>query len=654
MNKKKAVWWFFPSLLEPCDGPWGTLSEFGHDTVLAWKGIIDWAAKLKVSQIITGIEPYSSDRVYNQWGFHYVCHFPDDPAARCFDEETIKRNIKTIREICSYAQEKNVLIMFHHYNLMAPERWVQAHPSILEKYNAIDDPVWGRGFRNDRMGFIVSNICWNEPEYKKFLLNCWQEVFANIPELGGAVITAGEFNYCGCDVCTGGSNAHIFQNSEDTDEDKAAAAKALRMQKRGEMCLDLIESFTGTMKTLGKEAIVRTWVMSEWIDLLPKGIDYVAKYSVFDACWGGPDPVINKWLEAGHNMWESVAIEAENCGPVIWHDDEWCKVTGKRNNDMDIQGCIIHINTQWGHKGHIGSFTASQNITRLFESLEPKAEEKSSVEEFKKFFGEQIGEKVCRAAQLIATFPLHMTATVHLKREGFSYGMPPWFDGNWRWPGVLGGPRYEPEEWANPDGLTTINEMVGAVSNDPENYQNIINLERKNAISRCDEIALWCGEARKILEDIPMQESTWVRSELKALEASARIAEYAAAEHAAVLRSRLAWEAVKKLDAGSPVAVSARKDAVKWYAEAIEHLRKQISWGLELNRVYPDLISHIIESHETFNRLTMTTRLRIREEELRRIKTVEGPDWEDKMTVSFWDHLPNSIGSKAKPKMSEG
>ncbi len=648
MNKKKAIWWFFPSLLEPCDGPWGALSDFGHDTVLTWRGIIDWAAKLNVSQIITGIEPYSSDRVYNQWGFHYVCHFPDDYHARCFDEETINRNIKAVRDICSYAKERNLIIMFHHYNLMAPERWVKAHPSILKKYNDINDPVWGRGFRNDRMGFIVSNICWNEPEYKSFLHRCWEEVFTNIPELGGAMITAGEFNYCGCDECTGGSNAHIFQNSENSDEDKAAVTKALRLKKRGEMCLDLINSFTGEMKKLGKEAIVRTWVMSEWVDLLPKGIDYVAKYSVFDACWGGPDPVINQWLDAGHKMWESVAIEAENCGPVIWHDEEWCKATGRKNNALDLQGCIIHINTQWGHKGHIASFTASQNITRLLESLEPATDKKYSVREFKNFFGEEIGEKIFLAAKLIATFPLHMTATVHLKREGFSYGMPPWFDGNWRWPGVLGSSRYEPEPWANPEDLTTIYEMLEAVRNDPENYQNIIKLESKNAISRCDEIAQWSCEARKILENIPMQDSALVRSELKALNASALIAKYSAAEHAEVLRARLAWEAVKNLDEEDAVA-AARQNAAKWYAGAIKYLRKQIAWGLELNRVYPDLISHIVESHETFNRLTMATRLRIREEELRRIETVEGPDWEDKMTVNFWDHLPNSIGSKACP-----
>jgi hypothetical protein len=44
----------------------------------------------------------------------------------------------------------------------------------------------------------------------------------------------------------------------------------------------------------------------------------------------------------------------------------------------------------------------------------------------------------------------------------------------------------------------------------------------------------------------------------------------------------------------------------------------------------------------------MSTRLRIRREELERLRTVSGPDWEEKMTVAFWPHLPATIGSGAR------
>jgi hypothetical protein len=648
MKKKKAIWWFFPSLLEPCDGPWGKLSDFGHDTVLTWKAIIDWAAKLKVDHLIPGIEPYQTDRVYNQWGFHYVCYFPEDPEARCFDDETIRRNIATVRAIAAYGRERNVGIMFHHYNLMAPERWVQAHPNLQAKYEGIHDPVWGHRSRNDRLGNLVANICWNDPEYKAFMQRCWNEVFTNIPEMAGAMITAGEFSHCGCDKCTGGTPVYVLQDTDSPEEAaRGAAAKKVRDEKRAEMSIDLINTFTGILRNLDKEIIVRSWFMAGLVDRLPKGVAYASKYSVFDACWGGPDPVIHNWLAAGHKMWETVAIEAENCGPILWHDEEWNKVTAERNNALDIQGCIIHINTQWGHVGHIASFTASRNITRLLEGLEQTAESGSSKDEFLSFFGPEAGESVFRAAKLIATFPLHMTSIVHLAREGFSFGMPPWFDGAWRWPGVLGSPRYQPEPWANPDGLTTIYELLQSVATNPGLYTEMIASPKHSAISRCDEIQAWCQEAVEILESIRSPLSMPAKSEWSALRASAHIAKLAATEHTSVLRARVAWEAFKCFFEGGIHASEARKTAAMWYEKSVDALNAQIPWALELAKIYPDVMHHIVESHETFNRLTMATRLRLRREELHRIRTISGPDWQSKMTVEFWPHLPNTIGSNA-------
>lgn len=157
--KRKALWWFAPSLLEPIDGPWGKTSDFGHDPVEAWKAIIDWAAALRFDRIITGVEPYLTDRVYNQWPFHYVCRFPEDPQARCFDAAAIERNIAVAQAIAAYGKARGVGIMVHSYNLMAPERWVDAHPAVARKLDAIDDPEWGQRFHNDRLGFLVCNLC---------------------------------------------------------------------------------------------------------------------------------------------------------------------------------------------------------------------------------------------------------------------------------------------------------------------------------------------------------------------------------------------------------------------------------------------------------------------------------------------------------------
>lgn len=649
MTKKKAIWWFFPSLLEPCDGPWGKLEDFGHDPVETWKAIIDWAAALRVDHLITGIEPYISDRVYNQWGFHYVCHFPDDPAARCFDADTIDRNIATIRRICTYGRDQGVGIMFHHYNLMAPERWVQAHPELAAKHAQISDPVWGRHFHNDRFGFLVSNVCWNSPLYRDFLNRCWQEVFANIPELAGAMITAGEFMFCGCDACTGGVAAHIFQGLE-SDDERAVAQKKLRDERRGRMIVELIGAFHQSLTQQGKEAIVRNWVVERWLDQMPAGVQYATKYSVFDACWGGPDPVIHTWLEAGHTMWETVAIEAENCGPVLWHHEQWCQATAQRLQDLDIAGTIIHINTQWGHTGHIASFTASRNITRLLERLAQRVPAGDSRQEFTHHFGPEAGPIICQAAQKLASFPLRMTEIIHLAKEGFSYGMPPWFDGQWRWPGALGSPRYQAPEWINPDGRHGIHDLLEKVRQQPHSYQQLIDSPGDSVLALATAVADTCSAACHQLETCPAPLTGPARSELRALIAGAHIAHQATLEHRAVLAARLAWEALKQLSTTEPeAAATARQTAITWYQQAIDALQRQLPRGLEIARIYPDQAHHVLASRETFNRLTMATRLRLRRQELELIRTVNGPDWEAQMTIDFWSQLPHGIGCAARP-----
>lgn len=136
-------------------------------------------------------------------------------------------------------------------------------------------------------------------------------------------------------------------------------------------------------------------------------------------------------------------------------------------------------------------------------------------------------------------------------------------------------------------------------------------------------------------------------SEWSALKAGAHIAELAAREHAAVLRARLAWEAVKHPALSAPETVVAREQAATWYETAVDHLARQIPWALELARIYPNMIAHVTESHETFNRLTFATRLRIRREELERIRTVAGPNWDEHMTLDFRPHLPATIGRGA-------
>ncbi len=364
--KGKAIWWVSPSLLEPIDGPWGTVESFGDDSVLAWRGIIDWAASLNVDRIITGVEPYMTDRVVGQWPFHYVCRFPHDASARCFDTATIERNIETSRQIAAYGLARKVKIFLHHYNFMAPETWVNAHKDLAQKLDAVDDPMWGRRFHPDRMGFLVAHICWSDPQYREFLGRCWDELFANIPELSGLMVTPGEFSYCRCAACALGRTQSIFDSHDGTSS--ATANPRLRLS------IDLIESVRRACDVAKKELIVRTWGMEPWARQLPSGIEYATKFSVFDACWSGPDPSALEYSRAGHRAWMMQAIEAENSGPLLWHDESWARDSARRLNECDTPGTIVHINLHWGHRGQCSSFISSRNIQRLLENLEPRVE----------------------------------------------------------------------------------------------------------------------------------------------------------------------------------------------------------------------------------------------------------------------------------------
>jgi hypothetical protein len=78
---------------------------------------------------------------------------------------------------------------------------------------------------------------------------------------------------------------------------------------------------------------------------------------------------------------------------------------------------------------------------------------------------------------------------------------------------------------------------------------------------------------------------------------------------------------------------------VEFYQEAIELLRAQLSWALALSSSFPDYLCHVVESHETFYRLPLATRLKIRQEELRRIRTLPRPIRSEHMTVQFHDFV---------------
>jgi len=336
------------------------------------------------------------------------------------------------------------------------------------------------------------------------------------------------------------------------------------------------------------------------------------------------------------------AIESENSGPLVWHDESWARDSARRLNACDSCGTIVHINLHWGHSGQCSSFTASRNIERLLENLEPIARSgdpiPESAIEFRRFFGQQQGDVVCEAARLVAAIPLNMTAILHLQREGFTFHLQPWFDGKWRWPGVLGDERMDPPPWANPDGLITLRALLNAVEQNPKAIETVIAGAPDNVVGRLDVLASGAARAVALLEELHPPVEPAARTELRHLLASAHIAHSFALETAVSLRARIAWQIVKSCG-DEHMAESARTITIQHYEKAIASLRAQLSWAMALAGRFPDYLRHVVESHETFYRLPLATRLKIRNEELRRIRALPWPVHGDDMTIDFAEFI---------------
>jgi AraC-like DNA-binding protein len=131
-----------------------------------------------------------------------------------------------------------------------------------------------------------------------------------------------------------------------------------------------------------------------------------------------------------------------------------------RTELLDDQLPQVHINLHWGHSGHCSGFFLLRNIERVLQHLEPTIRAGDSAEEFEAFFGKAYGRQILDAARLVADVPLEINSILYLEREGFTFNMPPWFDGLWRWPGVLGDPRFDPPSWTNTRGSRTLTQLM--------------------------------------------------------------------------------------------------------------------------------------------------------------------------------------------------
>ena len=427
-----------PSLLEPGPGPWMDQRIYQLAPVQGWKIIVDWMAARSCNTLITAVPSFHKDRVFGDWSYHYLLKFEKFPEAKCFSDEFVERQVETVRTICRYAKGAGIDVLLHGYNNLAPKSFVLAHQKLAGKHEnskgimiAHDQP--------DKFGFLVANVCINEPVYRDFMRCCYAGVFDAVPELSGIIITPGEHTLCQCAQCTDDPAAEAVPNE--------LTGRIVRPKKPG-MAAEIMNVFSEAMKGLNKLAVVRAWYAEDEKDY-PEDVYYAVKYSAYDCIKGAAfDESMKIWQQRGKGLWIVKEIHGENAGRMVWHNQDYFPQVAENILRIEnVKGLMGFINPWWSfcQQSH-----RLQNVNvEAFSHFCLQGKSKEGWDGFKKF-GE-LAPVFKRALNTVADHVLSISSCLWLGGEGYTFGLWPTFDAevsddNW-WP--MCEQRTPPEEFRN-------------------------------------------------------------------------------------------------------------------------------------------------------------------------------------------------------------
>ncbi len=599
--KFSGTWWFYPSFLETPPGPWGGPDALDDDPVAGWKRAIEWMADNEMNFVISGIPSYRKDRVYHDWGYHYVIDFDGFPEAQVFSQEFVKKNRDKLRAIFSFARERGIAPYIHHYNFCAPVSFVRAHKEMADKIANYTD---GRKSLQDRLGYIYGNVCWNEPVYQKFLMSAIREFFEKIPEAEGILITPGECAFCPCSQCRG----------EGPDERASAPVRTLSHFAR---------TFVDTVKGAGKTPLIRTHVagpLAAAIDKFPRDVTYVVKYSVFDCIDAPPDPAIKAWIDAGHRVWVSKEIAGgENAGPIAWLDPKFFWGVADNLEKLGVEGVISIDSCDYGYTG-IPYKMLQANLLSYTHYVNHSGPYDKEVWEkhFREIFG-AAAQRILEAAMLYARVPLNISKMVYGGVEGFTWQFPYHLAKNKGWPGELGSRQLEPPEWVLGD-LLSVNEYVRYLEENEwrDDLLKHVAGERREPLAFFAEQTEAARRGEQMLaeiseDDVPER----ARQELRLLQASARLAVLVGEQWQHLLMGRIYYSGAKGISP-EPVRRKLAKLCLDEYGKGIKAFRMQIESVLDLPQACFDFEQYTGSSRQW--QLSIPNRVRLMEEELREIE----------------------------------
>ncbi len=554
-----GTWWFYPSFLESPPGPWDKSGIYGDDPARNWKAAIDWMARRGLNVLVSGIPPFCKDRVYHDWGYHYVLEFRRFPEARVFTDEFIERNQSILREIFGHARRRGIKPFIHHYNFCAPVPFVKAHEEMASKMAGYTD---GRKNLQDWLGYLYGNVCWNEPVYQEFMKSCFSEFLEAFPDVEGIMITPGECARCPCEKC----------------KDRLGTLSSF------------VNTFVETVRLADRLPLVRAWATgldAPWIEAFPKGVPYVIKYSVFDCIDAPPDPAIKAWVDGGHRVWISKEIKGgENAGPIAWFDPGFFRDVAANSRKLGAEGLISIDNSDAGFMGM--RYRVQQLLLEMFvryATESGRASDKEWITELEPYFGAQTA-KVFRAVKLYSSVVLNVSKLAYGPTEGFTWKSAHNFAGGGRFPGTFGlkgSGGLEPPEWVRGD-IGSIADAVEYLSENPwrDDVLAYVSKRGTDPVEFASGLEAKAERGLRLLEgisdaDIPRKGL----KELALLRTSARLAVHTISSLKQLLWGRVLYAGAKGPSSGE-VRSALAEQMVVTLRDAHLHLRKQLECVLDL------------------------------------------------------------------------
>ncbi len=524
----RGVWLWYPSMVEGCPGPWDGKKPVA-EAVESWQRMLDYLAARGTNTVFTQFVPARYDW---HWGLQWALEFKDYPGVQTIPLEVIHRRQERINRILDHAAGVGIKVYAHHYNFDAPYEFIRTREHLLQKWLLPPNSGWG-GRSVDAFKTVCGNMCFNEPDYRDFLKSCWKEGLETFPRLAGFVVTTGEDANCGCPECV----ADKF---------------------RRQMLIRFVKMFVECMGEYGRKPVIRTWLHGrELYDEVPKGAAYVEKHNLFDCVVPDPDPIIEKWLERGHEIWLTPDIYGENAGPITWADGKFFRETMEQSARPGVTGMIGSYNPYHSPYGFRSRVLQINLESFLGVVNDPDFDgEKQVRTALTKIFSIWLAGRIGKAISLYKEMVYGISKVIGEGMEGYTFKWQLWspLKGPDRgffslgtlgleWDGDLGDRgTTPPAHWRKEVG--TVKRLIELVQQNPwrEDFFTKSFAPLHSPLKFLDTLVSDCDKAQGILESVRDRVPAASEEEFFLLQDSCRTARCLGAYWAEAIRSRLFYE----------------------------------------------------------------------------------------------------------------